>query len=867
MQCDWCSSCDGSGDFYYRGSVIARSEGSWWVAFPWRGGLGGRPIRILADDLPEDWLREPCVAAQVEIVADGHGIDGSLIGVIVESTTAVAASPIRRLEAKGEDWRASGAAGTRRLRVPKEVSAEAQTLQTAPAWMWDASDADEPSWQFEDALGFLAPRIAARGPRRWRKAHEKPLGNADAFVNPYNFVPLGQGPARDEPTGHLELADNRVSGHVDVRWTAHTALALSGSGTGRDPEHAYAPIVMGGKHALAGSQLAGAVRAYHEALTDSCLRVLDVEYVPVHRDLALPQKPGRWRMAVVDGETGDEVRLCEPVLHDDQEYGAFWIEVRQLIDGDIDSSQRFHFDRAKATIKYLGSRSRLEWDAGSVPERCTAPEGKCEESHWRTIVTEALPSRKPNPATNNQHPYHLPFARLSADRLPIGTARSVYQQSAHDAGDVVKRRRNEQPQLGVPGVGTRQETTKNLEQGQVVWVELDDGEVVRVSRSVLWRSPGAGEVKDRIGASSHSGDSAVGYAPCSGPEDLCPSCQLFGMVEERTGKSSDRARVAAYRGHVRFSHAVVSDVDPTSVHIRELGTPRPSAGQFYLQNNKWAGKQAGKDERPLREWGSAADRPTPRQIAGRKFYWTTGPGDRHVADHNPHALMTSHHRLTPPGATVTFRVWFDNVTPTQLGSLLVSLDPNLLRHADLRERLTAGQGESAIGAALESALGLHLGKGKGVGLGAVIPCLATYDEDGKPAWSTTDDHSQAAVVTSGVERYLTPGQSDQVLSVQPCVEQFVDETINAESRARWSALLAMSAIDWLPANVVDYPPDNVPGDKFQFDFWQLSSGAPGTRKVKFGNSTGPSTKPVLVTLPAPDAVDATVKRPWLEDGH
>ena len=869
MRCDWCSACDGEGEFSYEGWVLARPEGASWLVFPWRGGLGGASIQVLDGDVPEEWLSHGCVAANVEMIADGHAVKSPMEGLIIDSAAFVPAERVSRLESKGDEWRASAAiAGVRRLAVPEGVALESQTLASAPVWVWEAASADDPSWQFEDALGFLAPRITARAPRRWRKQHHSHFAGRDAFVNPYNFVPLGSGPKRREPTGHLGLADGGLSGQVYVRWTAHTSLALSGSGTGRDPDNAFAPMVIDGEHTLAGSQLAGAVRAFHEALTDSCLRVVDLNYAPVHRDLAQAQEPGRWRMAVVDGPAADEVLLCHPIHNGGEEHAAVWIEARKLAAGAIDSGQLFHFDLATTTLQYLGPRSRMEWVSGSVPVRCVAQPGTCNQDHWRTIVTEAVGLRRRNPGPN-QHPYHLPFARVSTDRRSLSeAARKGYRQSAHDAGDVVKHRRGEELRLAVPGIGTRQETTEEITQGQVVWVELDHDEVAKISRSVLWRSPGTGRVKDRIGVSSNSPGVSAGYEPCSDPGDLCPSCRLFGMVEERMDRSNDKARVAAYRGHVRFGLAIVSEVDPIPVHMRELGAPRPSAGQFYLRNGKWTGKQAAEKQRPLREWGSAADQPTPRQIAGRKFYWTTSPGERHLTGDNSNPHMTSYHKLTPPGATVTFPVWFDNLTPVQLGSLLVSLDPNLLRAPDLRARLIDGQGESALGAVLESTLGLHLGKGKGVGLGAVMPHLSLYDEDDQPVWPTSDDHHVAMVMASGEERYTTTDEPVRASSVAPYVEQFVNEILDSATRARWSALLALTAVDWVPPNLVDYPPDDVPGAKFQFNFWQLSSGAPGTKKVALGNGQKSVQKPpLLVSLPAPDAVDVTVKRPWLEDGR
>jgi hypothetical protein len=125
----------------------------------------------------------------------------------------------------------------------------------------------------------------------------------------------------------LSLAEGRLSGRLVVRLLAAAPLVLSGIGKGT-AEYPYGPVVLDGKHVLPGSQLAGAARSLHEALTDSCLRVIDLDYVPVHRDLAQPQAPGRWRMALVE-RGGQCVRMCESISFNGLEYSAIWDEARR----------------------------------------------------------------------------------------------------------------------------------------------------------------------------------------------------------------------------------------------------------------------------------------------------------------------------------------------------------------------------------------------------------------------------------------------------------------------------------------------------------------------------------------------------------
>ena len=853
MVCVWCRDCDGEGDFVYDGWVLARRDGEFWVVFPWREGMGGQPIVLSGGDAPRAWWELPgdAVASEVLIVAEAHGDEGRLIGADVEARMSVSARPVPVRRVDKAQWLVAVDGVRHRFSHPAGVgNIDANRLQKAPMWCWQA-DSGEPSWQFEDAAGFLVQRESAAAieaelaaANRWRHVRETSFAG-DAWVNPYNFVALGPGVVKAEPSLHLCLGAGRLSGRLVGRFVACAPLALSGSGKGtvQDP---YAPIVVDGRHVLPGSQLAGAVRSFHEALTDSCLRVIDLDYVPVHRDLAQPQAPGRWRMAVVE-PGGQRVRMCESISFNGLEYSAVWVEARHLdpgLRGLVDSSHEFHFDLSAVNLAVPDKRFRLERTGGAVPVRCSAPGDECEQPHWRTIVTDALQGRKYQPVQGS-HPYHLPFARVSAhDYGEVTAALPGYRRSAEDAADVVKRAAKGEPERLVAGIGQRQETTADLTPGHVMWAEIARGEVVRIIPSVLWRSPGEGELRARL----------RGYEPCSDPNDLCPSCRLFGMVEEREGQAAERARVSAYRGHVRFGHAVVSDVETEPTRLREMGTPRPSAGQFYLVNGKHAAQQEKKkDGRPLREWGSAADRPEPRRIRGRKFYWANTAGDRHVAGEGANDAMSSHHRLSPVGATVTFPVWFDNLTPAQLGSLLVSLDPNLLRAKRTRQSL-AKAGSRALAAALDSQLALHIGKGKGLGLGTVVSQLGPLGASSSGPVGSDNEHS-AEIEVWTADRY-TGGSSVRAEGLD-YVEAFVDESVKNAMVERWGALLAMSAVDWVPAERVAYPPDDRPGADFQFDFWRRSSGAPNTVQ---------GYKPVLVSLPEADAADVTVERPWLEGG-
>ena len=112
-------------------------------------------------------------------------------------------------------------------------------------------------------------------------------------------------------------------------------------------------------------------------------------------------------------------------------------------------------------------------------------------------------------------------------------------------------------------------------------------------------------------------------------------------------------------------------------------------------------------------------------------------------------------------------------------------------------------------------------------------------------------------------RYLDPGARPGTAEALRYVEEFVGQAVTDGRLDGWPSLLAMSALDWVPAGHVDYPPDDTPGGTFRFDFWKRSTGADRTVKIRDGRNTR-QVPPTLVVLPAADAQDVTVPRPWLD---
>lgn len=460
MTCDWHDGCSGTGAFEYSGWFLLSSQDQEWVIRPYQGGRGGAPVPIPGD--AESWAEicadgDVVTAVEGEIGADSHPGEGGWEPVLFSSSsTKSIAQRCRRIQVQGTSWRLSFRGG--RLVVPRfqDVSdQEANWLQDAQAWVW--GDPPGPTtWQFEDADAYLRERQSRAHTAvesRWAAARRASV--TAGVVNPYNFVPLGGlAPTRGPASGHVGLADDRLSGRVDVVLKALTPLALAGEGRGTQASPS-GPAWLDNGWYVHGSSLAGVARSVHEALTDSCLRVIDLAYLPVHRDQAkVPQ--GTWRLARVC-EGGGAALLSRGVPYDSDTFPCVWVEARRLagisnaghwLSGDV----AFHFDPLPGDLTVI--RRRLEANERAAPPvRC--PGGSCgNPQHWRAVVSSAIDGRVLIPSGPRQHPYHVAFAPEPCDGpITISTkAVAEYEHSAHDAADVVTRRRpppSDQPDLHV----------------------------------------------------------------------------------------------------------------------------------------------------------------------------------------------------------------------------------------------------------------------------------------------------------------------------------------------------------------------------------------------------------------------------------
>jgi RAMP superfamily len=633
------------------------------------------------------------------------------------------------------------------------------------------------------------------------------------FVNPYTFVPHVPEPQRARPAGHDAMGTDHLSGVLKITLTARTPLLIGGFSR-QAPDGAKGgqqndvPRRTDGTVMVPGSGLMGAVRSVHEALAGGCLRVLDTERVPVHRHPANTSETRDLLLAVVTQVNADgratRVALCDEWT---------WI-AKELLPRSEDRLSRtgdqlqYRSEEGKpqpppaAALAGTGARRVLLARDDRHPQG-VRPGGIVRVGELGTVVGECwvLLVTDTN-ARSAERPAYFAAGRIGPDAascgVPVETWES-YQAVVAGADDLRPARLvkagfadGEEPAWGSAGaeyedvwwppqdtegggnqrrpVAQRLRARTYLHVGQPVWVRISDDsrDVTEIRVSQLWRYQGAGPVGERAGSAG----------PCTDPERLCWSCRVFGSANTETRGAADLAVQNSYRGHVRVDDLLAAgDVQPLVWHLAPLASPRPSAGQFYLDHQAVppARRVARKDTRPAATWGSEADTPGLRPVRGRKFYWRTSDPTREpfprgrYRDHQSGELG-SQVALIPAGTVFTGRVCFDNLSPADFGSLLAALDPRLLAGADSAE--WAGVVTS-------------VGGGKPFGFGAV-----TIDVE--PLSLRT---AQARYLGEATE---PPGVPDAVSTFRSRVPQPVSAT--------WQALRHALTFGFVSDDLVWYPP-------------------------------------------------------------
>lgn len=609
-------------------------------------------------------------------------------------------------------------------------------------------------WVTRNPVRVPQPRATAAEQGVLQRVHQ---GGAH-FVNPFTFVPLPPTVVRSAPTGHEAMKPGHVSGWFD--WTLDLVSPVLLPADTYKPD---GPLVEDAVVRLPGSSLRGALRSIHEVLAGGCLRILDTDYLPVHRE-PMNAFTGNERLVVVDELDRDGRVATVRVAHE-----VVWVNVEVLL-------QSFTADQLYSGMQFnlslAGAETRHNRREQSTPGSATAG------TDWVMLITDG--------GARHRHPsYFVAAGRIDDESPTLEVTDPAWQRYLSAcAGSNGQLNQEGQPPVTShfpPGsdawphqmvvydgirVGRSRKSDGWLAVGDTLWVTREGD----LKMSAIWRRHGKRPVNDRLPNDS--------LKPCHDPADLCPTCAVFGSIDPTQGRDDQKG----YGSHLRVGFGSTNPTSTTRVDLPPLRSPKPTSGGLYLQHpaNLTDDRRTAATDLPVAQrgshitrshWGSTLDTPNPRPIAGRKYYWhgqdATDPNGRHTPrkttpEHQGHA------QALPVGTLITARVWFDNLSPKQLGLLLAAAAPG---------RVLSGP---------DTDYAIHVGGGKPLGFGTV---------------RATVPNLQAQSATS---RY-TRSDADTPLTVDELLDQARQVGTDARLASCWHGLRHALKIGFVPTDRIWYP--------------------------------------------------------------
>lgn len=171
------------------------------------------------------------------------------------------------------------------------------------------------------------------------------------------------------------------------------------------------------------------------------------------------------------------------------------------------------------------------------------------------------------------------------------------------------------------------------------------------------------------------------------PVNLSAARRLFGYTGDNEGsKGIGKDDHSQLMGRV-FINAGLEVLSPGEseadrflkpTFLKELGMPRPSAVEHYLQQPDYPAPKGRPDQAKLLTYGDAQGYDQPGELAGRKFYLDR----KNASAEDPSEANKQNERSTlaleasKPGRKFRFTVRFRDLDPTEVAALLVALAPH-----------------------------------------------------------------------------------------------------------------------------------------------------------------------------------------------
>lgn len=594
------------------------------------------------------------------------------------------------------------------------------------------------------------------------------MNGQNKFVNPYNFVPLGENqPKRKQPKSHEYFVGNR--GRIVCRITFQTPFFIphpekrfsvpkkKNANQVQDDElpqwvlkdqkakeawqrlkelnagegHEMLALLRDSddKPFIPGSSLKGTFRTIAEALSNSCLSQLEFEW-----ELLQPGKCNdpevrigkvrryySYRRVQSPPGVGKVVRLDDAKHYGQIAVGnkrrVFFDDPIKVIDGPVHKQNLSNYkdgEKVMANPKTYHYERKVKGRNLEIPAVELTPNGRLKGILKITEVTDVKKSQRFVYWDKNP-----PLVQFGIEqRLAYNRANETSINQDRDKSDYIycqdPTQKAERREAG------QRRRRHELEKGDIVYFTEQCGRVIDMGPVELYRILYCHSL-DEILLCKH-----FDFLPCKDPNYLCPSCRIFGWVPPEESKAAQETM--AHKGFVHFSTARLVNNEPKTqwVTLQPLGQPHPSCWQFYL-NCQNQGQDAGYNDNNA-------------TIRGRKFYWhkpqvTTeqpngnanvnsvwdqrgGNGIPVADDQNKTVELLLPKNENEEPCVFEFTVDFENLSDEDLGLILLTLQPNLL-------------GQNILKAAgFSSELYHHFGMGKPLGLGSAkveIISLCLYD--------------------------------------------------------------------------------------------------------------------------------------------
>lgn len=453
------------------------------------------------------------------------------------------------------------------------------------------------------------------------------------FVNPYNFVSLGEecDKKKRETVGDL-------TGKITCKLTTLTPMFIPNE---KDSTNFYCyPTEDAGdlfRPVIPGSEIRGAIRSVFEAAFNGCLsQVNDKRFHRRSMDVKKPgllyRENGEW---VLEESERIMLNTSFPEEYKRKKHGKY------INKSEIETGKEIYIKRSNQKYK------NIRYTPYVVSDYCF----KEKEGYTKGIVYIGEPFR-------NSKRKHHESVFIEKNRSKRWRIRENQIDSLENVIDLYHE--NHKGEGGKPYENYIQ-TVKGARKNRkvpVYYSKIDGENIAHLAPAIFSQEVFERKLESIL-------DEHGGYTPCSCKNDICPACHLFGFVKNKEAQAS----------RIRFGDAISNNkIEQSDIkRLPALGAPKPGAVEFYAKKMKpgtyWTYDYVknGKKRAKL----STGD----LEIRGRKFYWHHESKLEEPEEENDSEMIVKV-RPIKKGNSFTFNLYFERLTKKELAQLCNVLDIN-----------------------------------------------------------------------------------------------------------------------------------------------------------------------------------------------